>query len=138
MNIRKLLGFQEYQREVIVLSEKSPIGAIGFILILFLGIAVFLFSKDNFEQQKALGKGIETEAFVIDKKKDTSTAMIYTGQVMVPTNQDRYYLKLYALKNEFEISVSKGLYDQVKQGDYLAAMVYKDRIVLLQDGKIQK
>ncbi|RST60182.1 DUF2500 family protein [Siminovitchia terrae] len=108
---------------------------ISFLLLTFVGINVFLTMKDQSEHEQALKEGIETEAFVIDKEKKTTTTMVSTGQVMIPNTTVHYRLKLYALKNEYKISVSKKLYDQVEQGDYLAAKVYKDRIILLQEEK---
>ncbi|RST60181.1 hypothetical protein D5F11_008985 [Siminovitchia terrae] len=93
---------------------------IAFAFMVFAGFLIYDGIKAKHEEQIALETGVETEAFVIDKKKISQSF----GQIS-------YFVQLYALKNEYEILVSKELYDQVEQGDYLASKVYKDRIVLL-------
>ncbi|SPU40667.1 Uncharacterised protein [Lysinibacillus capsici] len=138
-------------RKVFIFSAMS-LTILSVIFLIFYGSTYFMAKKITNEMNKeiveirekhkqikeeALIKGIKTEALIVEKdiKSTLSSIMLipaYSTTTVVPTNNQttNYIVRLYALKDDYYITVSQKIYEQLTEGTYIECTVYKDKIYL--------
>lgn len=124
--------------------QKKVIGAVLIVLsiglIVFIGYLYVLGARIHEEErvqneEKRMNEGVEAQAFIVDTNvlnvPDDKTIPMYGADEDSESTEERgYTVRLYALKEDYYVTVTEKVLDSLQYVEYLPVTIYKGKVAI--------